>query len=45
MKNQDGLALEPLAKGQLISKGLFGILNSSKKKTTYIPRTIQPEVS
>ena len=31
-ENQDGLALEPLTKGQLISKGLFGILNSSKKK-------------
>ena len=27
-ENQDGLALEPLTKGQLISKGLFGILNS-----------------
>ena len=28
-------------KGQLITKGLFGILNSSKKQT----KTIQPEVS
>ena len=30
-----------LTKGQLISKGLFGILNSSKKRT----KTIRPEVS
>ena len=28
-------------KGRLISKGLFGILNSSKKRT----KTIRPEVS
>ena len=30
-----------LAKGQLIPKGLFGFLNSSKKRT----KTIRPEVS